>query len=260
VTARSDLRATAALAMELLRRNVTARYRSSYLGYVWLLLTPVAMAAAWVFLRRTGSVSFASTGVSYPLYVASGMFLWQGFSRMVQSPLQHLTASRHLLGKYRFPWESIVLAAWGEVVFEFVVCMAVLVVALLATGSLAGVGALTAIPWMVLLLAFGGALGLLAAPLGLLYDDIGRILALGLSLMFFLVPIVYPVATSGAGRLALTANPAAVFLVASREWLLEGRGSLGAWGALYALLTLGLLGVGFMLLHVARPHLASRAG
>lgn len=257
---RTELRRALRLALELCRRNVTARYRSSYLGYVWLLLTPVAMAGAWVFLRRTGTVTLGAVGVSYPLYVASGMFLWQGFSRMVQSPLQHFSSSRHLLGKYRFPWEAIVLAAWGEVVFEFVVCMAVLVIALLASGSLAGIGALAGLPWMLLLLAFGGAIGLLATPIGLLYDDVGRVLALGLSLMFFLVPIVYPVATSGAARVAITANPAAVFLVGAREALLTGRSTLGGWGAAYAVLTLALLVAAFALLRIARPHLAARAG
>ena len=257
---RAELRETLVLAAELCRRNITARYRTSYLGYVWLLLTPVAMAGAWVFLRRTGNVRLAPVGVSYPLYVASGMFLWQGFSRMVQSPLQQLAASRHLLGKYRFPWEAVVLAAWGEVVLEFVVCMAILVVALLATGSLAGFAALSAIPWMTMLLALGGAIGLLAAPVGLLYEDVGRILALGLSLMFFLVPIVYPVASSGAAHLAVVANPAAVYLVGSRDALLSGHSSLGAWGLGYAVLTFAALALAFAFLRLARPHLASRAG
>jgi lipopolysaccharide transport system permease protein len=256
----SELDRTLRLSFELCRRNITSRYRSSYLGYVWLLLTPVVMAGAWVFLRRTGAISFAAVQVSYPLYVASGMFLWQGFGRMVQSPLQQLSSSRHLLGKYRFPWEAIVLAAWGEVVFEFVLCIAVLVVVLFATGSLAGIGALAAAPWMLLLLAFGGAIGLLAAPIGLLYDDVGRILSLGLALMFFLVPIVYPVATSRAARLAVTANPAALSLVAAREALLTGRPMHVGLGVAYAALTAILLASAFAFLRVARPHLAARAG
>jgi lipopolysaccharide transport system permease protein len=248
------------LAAELARRNLRARYRSSILGYVWLFLTPVAMAGAWVFLRRAGSVSLADVGTSYPMYVASGMFLWQGFSRMVQSPLQQLGASRHLLGKYRFPWESIVLAAWIEVAFEFVIGMTVLSIALVGTGSLAGWAALAAIPCMALLLAFGGALGLLAAPVGLLYEDVGRTLALALSLTFFLVPIVYPAGNSGLARSAVVANPAAVFLVLARDFLLRGSSTLVGWGAGYALVTLVLLLAAFALLRVARPHVASRVG
>ena len=260
MSATSELRRTLRLSLELCRRNITARYRSSYLGYVWLLLTPVAMAGAWVFLRRTGTVKLAAVGVSYPLYVATGMFLWQGFNRMVQSPLQQFSASRHLLGKYRFAWEAIVLAAWGEALFEFVVGIAVLVVVLAATASLSGVGLLVAIPWAALLLAFGGAVGLLVTPIGLLYDDIGRILALGLSLMFFLVPIVYPVATSGAARAAIIANPAAVFLVDARDAMLTGHTAFAEWGGIHAALTLVLLVAAFAFLRAARPHLAARAG
>jgi hypothetical protein len=125
---------------------------------------------------------------------------------------------------------------------------------------LSATGALVAVPWACLLLAFGGAVGLLVTPIGLLYDDIGRILALGLSLMFFLVPIVYPVATSGAARMAIIANPAAVFLVDARDAMLTGRTAFGEWGAIHGALTLVLLVAAFGFLRAARPHLAARAG
>lgn len=256
---RRDVRSGIALALELARRNVRARYRNSLLGYVWLLLTPVVMAGAWVFLRRAGSISFGDVGTSYPLYVATGMLLWQGFSRMLQSPLQQLNASRHLLGKFRFPWEAIVLAAWLEVLLEFSVGMSVLLVVLGATGTLAGAASLAAFPAMVLLLAFGGAVGLLAAPIGLLYEDVGRAIGLALSLLFFLVPIVYPVGASPLARLAVGSNPAAVFLVIARDFLMHGTTAWLSWGLVHGALTMVFLLAGFALLRVARPHLASRA-
>lgn len=249
-----------ALALALARRNVRARYRGTLLGYVWLLLTPVVMAGAWVFLRRSGSIAFGNVGGSYPMYVATGMFLWQGFTRMLQSPLQHFNASRHLLGKFRFPWEAIVLAAWLEVLLEFSVGTVVLALALWATGSVAGPAALAALPAALLLLAFGGALGLLAAPVGLLYEDVGRAIGLALSLLFFLVPIVYPVGPSPLARLAVVANPSSVFLVMARDLALRGTTAWWSWGATYAVLTVVLLAAGFLLLRMARPHLASRVG
>lgn len=243
---------------ELLRRNLRSRYRSSALGYLWLLLTPVAMAATWTFLRRVGNLPIRDVGVPYALYVVSGMFLWQAFGRMVSGPLQQLNASRHFLGKYRFPWEALLIAAWGEALFEFSICMGVLAVMLILSGVGAAAGALLALPIILGLLALGGLIGLLAAPVGLLYDDIPRAIGLGLALLFFLVPIVYPVPSSGAPLAVVLANPAAVMLVAARDLILRGHSALTGWALLHTLVAFALLPAGIAFLRMARPHLASR--
>ena len=144
-----DVTAARELTWGLLLQNLRGRYRQSALGYVWLLVTPLSTAAVWVFLRRAGIITLAETQVPYVAYVVAGLFLWQGFLRMLNGPLQQLNASRHYLTKIRFPWEALLLASWGEGLFELVVYLVVL----------GGVFALAGVDftWTMLLAAPGGA-------------------------------------------------------------------------------------------------------
>lgn len=248
------------LSSELFVRNITARYRNSLLGYLWLILSPLLMAGGWIFLMRIGNVQMPESGIPYGPYVVLGIFLWQGFSRQVNNALSHLSGFRHLFSKYKFPWEAIVLAGWAEAAVEFTLSMGVLLVLLklLGYGSLLGI--IYSVPLMASLLLLGSSIGLLIAPLGLLYEDIGQGIGLCLQLMFFLIPIVYPPPVDGVGLLLVEWNPVAVLLVSARETLLTGKVTF-FWQSLIAALTsIGITTVAFFFLRLARPHLAERLG
>lgn len=248
------------LSWELFVRNMVARHRNSQLGYLWLILSPLVLAGTWIFLKRSGNFHIPETNIPYGPYVVTGVFLWQGFSRQLNSSLSHLSAFRHLFSKYHFPWEAIVLAGWAEAVVEFALSMGVLLVVL----RLIGFGTLSTIlfslPLMASLLLLGAGVGLLLAPIGLLYEDIGQGTNLCLQLMFFLIPIVYPMPTEGIGKLVVEWNPVAVLLVAARETLLIGRVSMSFQTILASLISTGVAILALVFLRLARPHLAVRAG
>ncbi|XGB41800.1 MAG: ABC transporter permease [Nodosilinea sp. LVE1205-7] len=255
-----EMAITLRLGWELFVRNMVARHRNSQLGYLWLILSPLVLAGAWIFLKRSGNFQIPEANIPYGPYVVTGVFLWQGFSRQLNSSLSHLSASRHLFSKYRFPWEAIVLAGWAEAVVEFALSMGVLMVVLrlIGFGSLWTI--LLSLPLMASLLLLGSGVGLLLAPIGLLYEDIGRGIGLCLQLMFFLVPIVYPTPTEGIGKLVVEWNPVAVLLVAARETLLIGQVSMPFQTILASLVSMGVAMLALGFLRLARPHLAVRAG
>lgn len=255
-----EIAITFRLGWELFARNIVSRHRNSQLGYLWLILSPLVLAGAWIFLKRSGNLNIADSNIPYGPYVVTGVFLWQGFSRQLNSSLSHLSASRHLFSKYHFPWESIVLAGWAEALVEFALSMGVLAVVLRVIGFGNLWGLLLSLPFMASLLLLGGAIGLLLAPIGLLYEDIGRGIGLCLQLMFFLVPIVYPMPTEGIAKLVVASNPVAVLLVSAREALLVGQVSMPFQAMIASLLALGLVILALAFLRLARPHLAVRAG
>jgi lipopolysaccharide transport system permease protein len=254
-----ELGLIARLSWELFSRDMVSRYRGSKLGYVWLLVSPLAVAGAWIFFRQTCNLSMADTRTSYVAYVTTGVFLWQGFTRQVQSSLAQLSASRHLFSKYFFPWEGIVLAGWAETTLEFAVSMAVLDIMMGVTGSVSAWGLVMSLPWIASLLLLGSGLGLLLAPFGLLYEDVGRALSLGLQILFFLIPIVYARPTEGIARLLVEWNPVAVLLIAARDELLLAQHTLSSRGAIASLLAVGFVSLGFAILRLARPYLAVTA-
>jgi lipopolysaccharide transport system permease protein len=253
---KGEFQTIARLSWELFSRDIVSRYRGSKLGYIWLLISPLALAGAWMYIRRMGGMNMGEEQTSYFAYVTTGMFLWQGFTRQLQSSMNQLANSRHLFSKYVFPWEALVLSGWGEAMVEFAISIAVLVVLLAIRGSLSVTGLLISVPWMLSLLLLGGGIGLILAPLSLLYQDVGRALNLILQIMFFMIPIVYARPTTGMVREVVEWNPVAVLLMVARDEILLGQANLLLRGFVCCFLSVGIVVLGFAFLRVARPQLA----
>ncbi len=64
------------LALQLAKRDISAQYRQSYLGVLWLFITPLATAGVWVFLNASGTITLTDTEIPYPLYAFSGTLVW----------------------------------------------------------------------------------------------------------------------------------------------------------------------------------------
>jgi lipopolysaccharide transport system permease protein len=254
----ADLPASAGLGARLLARNLRAHYRQSLLGYVWLLLNPLALAAIWIFLRAANVLSFPETSVPYPVYVVTGLFLWQGFVKMLNMPLQHLTSSRPLLARVKFPWEAVLLAGVGEVLFEFALYLAVLVGVFLAFGIEFRADMLWGLPALAVWLSSGLALGLLLTPWGMLYDDVSRGLSVLTSILFFLIPIVYSTPSSMPGVLLVTLNPLAILFVVARDTLMTGQSAYATAFLIITALVTALFVASWVMFRLAIPHLVSR--
>ena len=249
-----DLRRSLYIGWQLFRAGLRARHRRSLLGYLWLLL-PAATAAlicAWLQSRRVFDVG--STELPYPLHVLAGVVLWQVFVDALNAPLQQLWAERPLISRTQVPHEAVMLAGGYEVGLNALVRLAALAVALAALG-ISPATSIALLPLAVVALALlGFSLGVLAAPLGLLYDDVRQGLMLVLAVWFFLTPIVYPAPSAGPLRL----NPVTPLLETGRSWILSPGTAPGFF--LVSAVAALLLVVAWLLYRLARPHLVARLG
>lgn len=255
-----DLSASRGLAWRLLIHNLRANYRLSALGYLWLLFPPLATAAIWIFLRASRIVSFQDLGVPYPVYVITGIFLWQGFLKMLNAPLQQMTMSRLLLTHLKFPWEATLLAGAGQALFEFAVYFVLLLPLYILYQVPFHPAMLFALGGTIVLLLFGLALGLLLMPWGLLYEDVSRAMSIVTMLMFFVVPIVYTTPTRFPGVLLVMLNPVALLLVVTRDWLTIGSSEYVLGFLLVTCTVLPLLFISCVVYRLAAPHLIARLG
>ena len=125
-----DLAASRELAWRLFVRNVSARYRQTFLGYTWAVLPPLLTTLVFVCLHQAGFFSVEKTSVPYGLFVLSGMTFWQLFADALQAPMRMVSQSAPMLTKVRFPREALILAAAGEVLFAFAIRFALLIAAM----------------------------------------------------------------------------------------------------------------------------------
>lgn len=225
-TARRLIRYRNLLAV-LTARELKARYRGSLFGYFWSLLNPLLLLAVYtfvfgfVFRRPFGDVE------PYALYLVSGLFPWLWVSASLLEGTSSLTANAGLIRKAVFPLEVLPLVAVLSNLVHFLFALPIIAVALVVGRilgySVGGVGA-PALVFVILLqlpMVAGMALGLSA--LNVHFKDVRDLLSNLLQLLFFLTPILYPLASVPTTlQPVIRFNPFTPFTLAYQHTLFHG--------------------------------------
>ncbi len=212
-----DLMAARSLAWRLMRRDISAQYRQSVLGVLWLLLSPLATALIFIILQGRNVLNLGETAIPYPVYAMMGTILWQLFAASFSAPLLAVSGNQDILAKVNFPRESLILAAGGRLIFELLVKMVMLAIVMVIFRSPVAWGALLSPAAMLALILLGLALGLLITPVATLYKDVSLALPHVIMLWFLITPAVYPAPDSGLFGLIMKLNPVAPLLTAARD-------------------------------------------
>ncbi len=246
------------LSWRLLQRNLRGMYRQTLLGIVWAFLPPLANALIWVFLYQQRVIGFGDViEVAYPLYVLTGMIIWQSFVETIQMPLNVIRQNRSMITKLNFPRESLLLVGWGELLMNLAIRMVILLPLLVIFQAKIGWSALAFPVAVFFLIALGTAIGLFLMPLGVLYQDVERVLLIGLPLWMVVTPIIYLIPTTSP-RWFHWLNPAAGLVVFGRDSLIQN--SLAHWeiAGLYAILSIPLFLIGLLVYRISLPILIER--
>jgi len=173
----------------------------------------------------------------------------------LNAPQQQLRAGRQLLTRSRVPQEALIVAGVLETLLNCAARLLVVAIVLLVYDVRIGSSVLFAPFGIAALTLLGLAFGVFLAPVGLLYEDVGRAVAMVTSLWFFLTPVIYRAPQEGILRL----NPVTPLLETTRAWLTSsGRTADGF--VLVSVAAAALLLVGWALLRLARPHVVERLG
>lgn len=240
------------LIAQLAGREVHSRYRQSWLGLVWMVLTPLLMLGVYTLVfrhvMRVRWHGLEEGNLAYALRIYAGLAVFGFFAECVNRAPGLVLEQPHLVKKVVFPleilpWVSAASAGVGLGVSG----------ALLMTFTALGHGGLPltalALPlvWLPLVPLVVG-LGWLLAGLGTYVRDVGQVLGMAVSALMFLSPIFFPVeALPEAVRGWLLLNPLAWVMTGTRDVLLAGRWpDWAALGWLFATCTLlALVGAAF---------------
>jgi lipopolysaccharide transport system permease protein len=253
-----DLWGSRELAWRLFVRDLNAQYRQSILGYLWVILPPLGTMFIWAFLNKNGIFSIAATSVPYPVFVITGLVLWEAFVSALNAPQTSVSSAMGLLTKINFPREALFVSAAGQVAFSITVRLLILFAVYAWYGVVPHVTAWLAPLGLLAVIALGFALGLILTPGVILYQDFSRGLALLAGPWFFLTPVVYPSPTTYPGTLINWLNPVSPLLTGTRELITEGSLSHPLAFLTVAILSVGLLFAAWVFCRLAMPHLIAR--
>jgi len=215
------------LARRLAIRDISAQYRQTALGFLWLFILPLFNTLAWIFLQSSGVVSVANTDLPYPVYVFVGTMVWAIFSEAFTMPLQIVTASKPMLAKINFPREALLLSGIYQVLFNSGIKVLLTIGALFFFGNFIGWQCMLVPVGVIALVIAGTGLGTLLVPLGLLYNDISKALPLAMQFLMYLTPVVFPIPDKqGFAKSVFTHNPLTPLIMTARDWM---TGQPSAW-------------------------------
>lgn len=253
-----DLLASRELAWRLLVRDISAQYRQSLLGVLWAFFPPIITALGLVVAKNAGAVNIGMTEIPYPAYVMFSVSLWQTFVEALSGPLAAVGAAKPMLAKINFPKEAIILAKLGEVFFNFGIKL-ILIFGLFLWFKIPVTWSVFLAPVALIhLVILGTAIGLLLAPLGALYGDVGRVIPLIVTPWMLLTPVIFPVPKQGWFSVVVSWNPVTPLLVTIRDLATSGVVSdpTGFW--LMSGLSFVLLFLAWILYRLSMPFIVER--
>jgi lipopolysaccharide transport system permease protein len=178
------------LILVLVAKDFKLRYKSTFVGYAWSVLHPLALALIFfVFFRGIVRVRVEA----YALYLIAGLFPWQCISNACVGANAYFLGNGSLIKKVRFQRAALVLAGVLNETVHFVVSLPVIVGFMLYYGRSPGWYWLWAVPLLLVvqgMLTFGLALAI--ATSNLFFRDLERLVALAVQMLFYLTPIIYP--------------------------------------------------------------------
>lgn len=255
-----DLSNSRELAWRLFVRNFSAMYRQSLLGFAWALIPPVITALVWVFLNGQRVINVDDPGIPYPAFVLTSVLLWSVFAQSLVTPITSVIQGRSILIKINFPRESLILAGVLQVVVDFVVKLALIVMVMIifdvnpsASAWLAPLGVLS-------LILLGLSLGVVLLPIGMLYTDIQKVIVAITPFWMLLTPVIYPTPRSGIAKLLNKYNPVSPLLSTTRDWLFQGVSDFVLPFLWITACSVFALFIGLIIFRLAMPIIIERSG
>lgn len=255
-----DLFASRELAWRLFVRDISARYRHSFLGYLWAFLPPIAGTFTFVMLNRSGILNVGDLPLPYPAYVMIGTLLWQVFADAINSPIKTVTAAKAMLAKINFPREALLISGMLEVLFNFLIRLVLLAAVFVYYGIQPPITAPLALGGVCAIFCLGFMIGILLTPIGLLYSDIGHALSMILPFWMLFTPVIFKLPATGILAKLTLFNPVSPLINTTREWLAIGAASNFLSALIVFLVTLVLLFASWLIFRLAMPILVERIG
>ncbi len=196
-------------------RDISVRYKQSFLGAAWIIIQPLLQMLVFsIFMGKVVKVS--SDGLPYPIFVFSGLMVWQIFSNILQRVTSSVVNSGEMIRKVYFPRLAVPFASALPAAYDFLFVFVTFAFLVLFYALFKGM--VIVLTWKLLLIPFFILLAVVTALgfgiwfscWGVRYRDIGHLLPVIIQIWFFASPVTYPTSLihgNGETRLLFGLNP-----------------------------------------------------
>jgi ABC-2 type transport system permease protein len=200
------------LFINLTLRELRSKYKRSFLGWTWSLVTPLATMAVYTIVFRIFLRAQPPPGVNhidlFALWLECALLPWMFFNYGLMNCIGSIVGNASLIAKTYFDRRLLPAAAVGATLVSHLIEMALLTAILIGLGDWQ---ALVFLPFTMLLIvimglaAFGA--GLLLSALNVYYRDVQHFIGIVLMVWMYLTPIIYPITSVGRYATIVKLNP-----------------------------------------------------
>jgi ABC-2 type transport system permease protein len=180
------------LTLQMALTDFKLKYAGSILGYVWSLVKPLLLFGI-LYIVFTLVFHLGKGIPNYPVYLLLGIVLWSFFLEGTLTGMRSVVQRQDLIRKVNFPKIIIVIAAIITASLSFLLNMIVVFVFLAFSKINLTISALVFIPLVVELIIFVLGVSLILATLFAKFKDFIHIWEVGLQVLFYATPIIYPI-------------------------------------------------------------------
>jgi len=174
-------------------RDVKVKYKQTVLGFAWAVLQPLFMALIFTLFLGDVISSKVELPLPYPIFVLSGMILWNVFSNGLSNAANSMVNNANIIKKIYFPRLIIPISSILVALFDFIMAFIVFIPFLIIYDSFFQVGAFLFIPLALLitiLSSFG--IGTFLSALNIKYRDFRYVVPFLIQALLFITPVIYP--------------------------------------------------------------------
>lgn len=178
------------LLTELIKRDISGKYKDSTLGLFWSFLNPLL---SMIVLTIVFSTFFGRTIENFPVYLLSGKLVFDLFANATTGAMDSIKGNSEIIKKIYVPKYMFAVGIVCSEFINFLISLIVLIAVMLVTGAPFFWSLLySPIPLFFLLVLTMGV-GLILATATTFFTDIKYLYGVLTMLLSFMTPLFYPI-------------------------------------------------------------------
>lgn len=245
------------LISQFIWRDLTVRYRQTWLGWLWAVMNPALnMTLYYGVFGVMVRIQPPEYHAPYAMVLLSGLVVWMLFASALNATSECLLNNLHLIKKIWFPRAALAVAACGISLADFALalfCLGILLPLCNLNWSLMQLPILMLCGFLTALCGWG--VGCVMAVLRLRYRDVRHLMPLMVQGLFYATPVVWtPGLLPAHLQWMATLNPLAVLMALFRHVLLKGEMPAPAVLTVAAVGSILMAAIGYAVLVYGEPE------
>ncbi len=176
------------LVFNLVNRNLKIKYRRSFLGFFWTILSPLATSMIYYFVFK---VILKVDRPHYLPFILCGVMPWSFFAQSITEATESIVNNQGLISKIPVPLQAFPLVVSITNFSTLLFALPIILLLAWTSGVTPSLNTLLVLPYFLALLLISYALGTVLAVAYVYLRDLKHALGLLLQIWFYATPIIY---------------------------------------------------------------------